>query len=333
MSYAPIAAIIPQYDEQTGFYLKFYIPSTTTPIAIATDSTGATLLAKCQLDNDGFPTTDGTQLFIPHINARYDAYLFPSAALADNNDTTNAKRVASNNAPQEQFAGTYNAGSISDAITVDLNDYSLVVTRYGLEDGDKFGGVFSKTGVVDISKAGTIDINNGNLYDLNGNEFQITGKKIRLETLGVPYDEISGTVLNYIAELRSNDYSVDVSDRYNISNYDSSKGLYNNQHEIIVHRSFQDQAPENTLLALSLVANSCAGQNIAIEIDLQISSDGVPVVFHDLSVDTLTDGTGEVINLTLAELKALQFNSVIGTAFEGVGGVTIPTFDEYMQAY
>ena len=96
MSYAPIAAIIPQYDEQTGYFLKFYVPNTTTPASMATDSTGATLLAKCQLDNDGFPTTDGTQLFIPHVNQSYDAYLFPSENEANNNDTVNAKKVAHN---------------------------------------------------------------------------------------------------------------------------------------------------------------------------------------------------------------------------------------------
>ena len=96
MAYAPISGIIPQYDEQDGWYLKFYKPSTTTPISMSIDSSGATLLAKCELDNDGFPTTDGTQLFIPFLDQNYDAYLFPTAAEADANDTVNAKRVAQN---------------------------------------------------------------------------------------------------------------------------------------------------------------------------------------------------------------------------------------------
>ena len=95
-AYAPISGIISQYDEQDGWYLKFYKPSTTTPISMATDSTGGTLLAKCQLDIDGFPTTDGTTLFIPFLNKNYDAYLFPTAAEADANNTVNAKRVAQN---------------------------------------------------------------------------------------------------------------------------------------------------------------------------------------------------------------------------------------------
>jgi len=96
MAYAPITGMALQYDEQDGWFLKFYKPSTTTPIAMSIDSTGNTTLAKCELDNDGFPTTDGTQLFIPFLDQNYDAYLFPTAAEADANDTINAKRVAQN---------------------------------------------------------------------------------------------------------------------------------------------------------------------------------------------------------------------------------------------
>ena len=95
-AYAPVSNIISQYDEQDGWFLKFYKPSTTTPISMSIDSTGNTLLAKCELDVDGFPTTDGTQLFIPFLDQNYDAYLFPTAAEADANDTINAKRVAQN---------------------------------------------------------------------------------------------------------------------------------------------------------------------------------------------------------------------------------------------
>ena len=71
MAYVPIAGIAPQYD-QVSWFLKFYQPSTTRPIQIATDDTGTTLLAKAELDINGFITTDGTAIFIPYIDQAYD---------------------------------------------------------------------------------------------------------------------------------------------------------------------------------------------------------------------------------------------------------------------
>jgi len=72
MAYSPVSGIIPQYEDQRAWWLKFYQTGTTTPISMSVDSTGTTLLAKAQLDINGFPTTDGTTLFIPHLDQVYD---------------------------------------------------------------------------------------------------------------------------------------------------------------------------------------------------------------------------------------------------------------------
>ena len=94
MVYAPIAGIVPQYSEQPSYWLKFYIPSTSTPISMSIDEDGTTTFAKVQLDIDGFTTTDGETLFIPFLDQSYDAFLFPTEVEADANDTANAKRIA-----------------------------------------------------------------------------------------------------------------------------------------------------------------------------------------------------------------------------------------------
>lgn len=99
MAYVPVANINFQYDLNIGYWIKFYIPNTTTPIQMATDTTGSTLLAKCEIDITGFPTTDGTTKFIPFLGQAYDAYLFPTEAEADANNTTNAIRIAKNASP------------------------------------------------------------------------------------------------------------------------------------------------------------------------------------------------------------------------------------------
>jgi len=63
-----------------------------------------------------------------------------------------------------------------------------------------------------------------------------------------------------------------------------------------------------------------------IELDVQLTKDGVVVIIHDERIDRTTDGTGEVKDYTYEELKkfnaAKRFPKV--TEFE-----SIPTFDEY----
>lgn len=44
----------------------------------------------------------------------------------------------------------------------------------------------------------------------------------------------------------------------------------------------------------------------AIEIDVQATADGVPVLMHDLTVDATTNGTGAVAELTLDQMRALD---------------------------
>jgi len=94
MAYNPIAAVSPQFRDQRGYYLKGYENGTTTPIAMAINVSGTTLLAKAEINEDGFIITPGQAIFIPYFEGSYDLYLFPTEADADNNDTANAIRIA-----------------------------------------------------------------------------------------------------------------------------------------------------------------------------------------------------------------------------------------------
>ncbi len=72
----------------------------------------------------------------------------------------------------------------------------------------------------------------------------------------------------------------------------------------IAHRAFHDREkgrPENSRAAI--LAAISAGY--AIEIDIQPSSDGVPMVFHDYDLRRLTGQSGRIRGLTAAELSAL----------------------------
>ena len=93
---------------------------------------------------------------------------------------------------------------------------------------------------------------------------------------------------------------------------------------ICAHRGLVDSAPENTLAAFE----GALEQGMAIEFDIQRTVDGRLVIVHDQTVDRTTDGTGEIAQLTLAELKALDAGSWFGHQF---ASQRVPTFDEVLD--
>lgn len=72
---------------------------------------------------------------------------------------------------------------------------------------------------------------------------------------------------------------------------------------IVAHRGTPDVQPENTLPSFQLALAQGAD---ALETDLHFTRDDQIVLFHDSTVDRMTDGQGVVRNHTLAELKRLQ---------------------------
>ena len=62
--------------------------------------------------------------------------------------------------------------------------------------------------------------------------------------------------------------------------------------------------PENSLAAFRAAADAQVG----IELDVQISKDGVPVVFHDPVLDRMTEETGMIWDRTAEELTALRLD-------------------------
>ena len=83
---------------------------------------------------------------------------------------------------------------------------------------------------------------------------------------------------------------------------------------IIGHRGAYNSAPENTLISFRKAAQLGAKW---IEIDVRLSSDKIPVVFHDNEVDRTTNGQGPVDNYTLESLQELDAGSHYHTHFSG----------------
>ena len=73
--------------------------------------------------------------------------------------------------------------------------------------------------------------------------------------------------------------------------------------ELVAHRGYARRFPENTLIAVQAAAD--AGARF-IEIDVQLSRDGVPVLFHDRTLARLCGVAGAVHELTWTQLQDLR---------------------------
>jgi glycerophosphoryl diester phosphodiesterase len=91
---------------------------------------------------------------------------------------------------------------------------------------------------------------------------------------------------------------------------------------IVAHRGASAAYPENTLE--SFEGGIDAGAD-AVELDVRMTADGVPVIMHDLEVSNTTDGAGFVHQLTLAEIKSLDASNGRGARAE------VPTLSEALD--
>jgi len=83
------------------------------------------------------------------------------------------------------------------------------------------------------------------------------------------------------------------------------------------HRGGMGQAPENTLPAFE--AAITLGYRY-LETDVHLTRDGVLVVFHDPRLDRITDATGAIAELDIADVEAAD----AGHTFSPDGGRTYP---------
>lgn len=93
--------------------------------------------------------------------------------------------------------------------------------------------------------------------------------------------------------------------------------------------------PGNTMVAFAHAVD--LGVDV-LELDTQITADGVIVVIHDDTVDRTTDGSGRVADRTLAEMQALDAGfdwrppGDETTPWRG-RGLTVPTLAQVLEAF
>ncbi|XP_026871211.2 glycerophosphodiester phosphodiesterase 1 [Electrophorus electricus] len=72
---------------------------------------------------------------------------------------------------------------------------------------------------------------------------------------------------------------------------------------VVAHRAGGHDAPENTIAAIRAAsANGATG----VELDLEFTADGIPILMHDETVDRTTNGSGPLSKLHFAEIGKLD---------------------------
>ena len=95
---------------------------------------------------------------------------------------------------------------------------------------------------------------------------------------------------------------------------------------VMMHRGFSSQAPENTIPAFTL-----AGQGGAwgIETDVYETTDGYFVLSHDNDVSRMTDGTGNITEMTYAQTQACTIDA--GANIEQYPNLKMPVLSDYLK--
>ncbi len=92
--------------------------------------------------------------------------------------------------------------------------------------------------------------------------------------------------------------------------------------KVIGHRGAKAYAPENTVASIE----TAAGLGVEwVELDVKLTRDGVPIIFHDEDLGRTTNGVGLIAETNYDDLRDLDAGSWFGDSFERV---RIPTLEE-----
>jgi len=130
-------------------------------------------------------------------------------------------------------------------------------------------------------------------------------------------------ILTFVCAITLNGFS-----QSTMPNKPNLPSLYNDDGDgfiIIAHRGASAYYPENTMAAFEGAVDMDAEM---IELDVLMSKDGVPVVFHDALVDAHTNGRGFVSDYPIKELQKLDAGSWFAKKF---AGEQIPTLEKVLQ--
>ena len=102
---------------------------------------------------------------------------------------------------------------------------------------------------------------------------------------------------------------------------------------VIPHAGGDALFPENTLYAYE---HSIAMGGDVVDVDVSLTADGIPIAFHDSTLDRTTNGTGRVQDTTLDDIVKLDaawnFQPDENFPLRGMG-ITVPTLEAILTAF
>lgn len=92
----------------------------------------------------------------------------------------------------------------------------------------------------------------------------------------------------------------------------------------VSHRGNHQAAPENSIPAFQKATAW------GIETDIWLTKDNKWVIMHDDTVDRMTDGTGKVSDMTLAEIQKLRIDTGANKSSYDQSQLVVPTLEDYL---
>ncbi len=94
----------------------------------------------------------------------------------------------------------------------------------------------------------------------------------------------------------------------------------------VAHRGYSGLYPQNTIPAFEKAVEAGFW---GVECDIHTTKDGKWVVIHDGEISKLTNGNGNISEMTFDEIQQFKMDS--GNGIENYGSLPIPTLEEYLD--